>query len=499
MTMHTSSRTVRSCLAVLNTLVCVLVSLNARAQSTSGEEQYVGVVTAEDVYVRSGPAESYYPFTKLASGDMVQVMGEKILDANTRWARVATTGPAFAKAYGYIKYGKDETGRLRIGPDGKNAVTLGRTEIVAPNLLSSGLAKDSWKPLVRLEADQSITILETLTTGSEIIHKVSLPAGAQGWVSLSFLRKANATEAAQFKASLTAAASTDSQTAGKTTSSGTPVAAAPETRTPTATNSNASGQARLAANTAASPMPVTDMSTPAHDTDAAAAKPDLADQGETSQPTDAQPAEHAGNTTATTQPEAPKPHLPTLDELEGAFKLLQKEPLETAEVIPLREMYLDLGRRNPDDRRIIRYVTGRADQLQIWADGQKKLNEIAELQARLKNSAEQTDAVRKTIESSEQYTAVGRIAASTIYDGKSLPKLLRLQDGASGRTVAYLQPDEKYELVNLIGNLVGIVGDKTYDGSLRLNIIQPRRIDVLTTDKATGSPAQITNAELPKQ
>src|SRR5205085_9571805 len=100
-----------------------------------------------------------------------------------------------------------------------------------------------------------------------------------------------------------------------------------------------------------------------------------------------------------------------------------------------------------------------------------------------KATADETDTARKALESSAEYVAVGRVAASTIYDGKGLPKMLRVQDAASGRTLAYLQPDEQYELVNLIGNLVGIVGDKTYDGSLRLNIIQPHRIDILTPDK----------------
>jgi hypothetical protein len=179
--------------------------------------------------------------------------------------------------------------------------------------------------------------------------------------------------------------------------------------------------------------------------------------------------------------------------IEAALKALRKEPIETAEVIPLREMYVDLGKRNPNDSHIFRYVTTRVEQLQAWADIQKKQQELVDMRSRLSTTSSEADAVRKALESSAQYTAVGRIGASTIYDGEGLPKLLRIQDAATGRTLAYLQPDDQYKMVNLIGNLVGIVGEKTYDGSLRLNIINPQRVDVLTTEKET----QAVSAETP--
>jgi hypothetical protein len=79
-------------------------------------------------------------------------------------------------------------------------------------------------------------------------------------------------------------------------------------------------------------------------------------------------------------------------------------------------------------------------------------------------------------------TAVGRVAASTIYDGQSLPKLFRLQDPATGRTIAYLKPDADYALANRIDVIVGIVGDKAYEDALRLNIITPKRVDTLAAE-----------------
>ena len=86
------------------------------------------------------------------------------------------------------------------------------------------------------------------------------------------------------------------------------------------------------------------------------------------------------------------------------------------------------------------------------------------------------------------------MASSTIYDGQSLPKLFRLQDPATGRTIAYLKPDADYALTNRIDIIVGIVGDKTYDEAMRLNIITPRRVDVLSPE---GKPAPTAAAGAP--
>ena len=186
-----------------------------------------------------------------------------------------------------------------------------------------------------------------------------------------------------------------------------------------------------------------------------------------------------------------EPKLPTLDDLEGALKNLQKEPIETAEVGPLRELYMDLARRSAGEARIVRYANGRADQLQVWSDIQKKRAEVDVLRNKAKMSAEEAIAVQQALESSAEYTVVGKVITSTIYDGKNLPQLLRLQDASTGRTVAYLRLDEKYQAANLIGSLVGIVGDKSYDGSLRLNIVEPRRIDILLPE-STGTLTTVT-------
>lgn len=483
------THSLRPMTAALSLALFGLISVQSslpEAAAQKADETYIASVTGDDVYVRSGPSDSYYPFTKVSTGNLVQVMGEKILDEKSRWARVATTGPAFRSAYGYIRFAKTDSGKMRFSDDGKSGVTLGRVDVIAPNYELNGAAKDSWKPLVRLEADQTVQIMEISQTDKETVLKVALPEGAQGWISLSFLRKATDTEIAQFKSSLTGeSVKTNTVKPTEVTHAPTPKPTTPSADSSKNTNTNAKTGYSSAddANSMNSPSdPMTNQ----------------ASKSETGATTDDQPS---GSTTPgpTSKPSTAKmkstPVAPTLDDLEAALKLLRKEPIDTAEVIPLREMYIDLGKRNPNDARVFRYVTTRVEQLQAWADLQKKQQELAEIRGRLNSTSDEAEAVRKALESSAQYTAVGRVGASTIYDGQGLPKLLRLQDAATGRTIAYLQPDDEYKMVNLIGNLVGIKGEKTYDGSLRLNIIEPQHVDVLTTETTTETRA--VSAETP--
>jgi len=115
--------------------------------------------------------------------------------------------------------------------------------------------------------------------------------------------------------------------------------------------------------------------------------------------------------------------------------------------------------------------------------------EIIEQRDKVKqvNAGRQTEILRFTqIVSDAQkqaiYTVVGRIQPSTVYDGKrGLPLMFRVEsaDALSPRTVGYIIPTEGIELLTKIGKVCGVVGENKFDSSLQLNIVAPRRIDVL--------------------
>jgi hypothetical protein len=452
----------------------------AQTEVKPGEETgHIAIVKGSDVYVRCGAAESYYTFTKLNDGDMVRVTGEKY-----EWSRIMPIGPGFENAFGFVKYGKHETGRFRLSSDGKSGQTMGKIDIIAPNFDARNNPKDSWKSLVRLEADQTLRVLETTETDKDIIHRVALPEAAQGWVSTARLEKASPEQAKQWTQIV---ANHNRAIAEGKPAPTTPASAPTAPAKPNSTRPQAPGTPSPAPT-----LPTQPSVAPASNT-AAPAAPE-------SSPSTAMHTEEGTTTpsdTTTSVPMKSETKLPTLDDLEAALKNLQKEAIETAEVGPLRELYLDLARRSAGEARIVRYANGRGEQLQVWADIQKKRGEVDALRTRAKMSAEEAIAVQQALESSAEYTVVGKVITSTIYDGKNLPQLLRLQDASTGRTVAYLRLDEKYQAANLIGNLVGIVGDKSYDGSLRLNIVEPRRIDILLPE-ATGTVTVTVPTDQPR-
>jgi hypothetical protein len=420
--------------------------------------------------VRSGAAESYYPFFKVSRGDLVKVTGEKF-----GWTRVSIAGPAFAEAFGYIKHARGDNSRFRLAADGKSGTTLGRVDILAPNLDAGNQPKDSWKTLIRLEADQTIRVIETSDLGQEIVYKVSLPPAATGWISTQFVPRASAEDTELFKQIL----------AGKVEPPK-PAAANQEPSTAGAQDAMASATGAPQPHPQNQVQPAPEQANPAPATEQAAGEPASVLAG--GAPTDIGAPAPAPPATAPA-PEPVKPPAPTFADLEARFAELKKEPLETAEVMPMHDLYAVLAKNHPNQRALQRRCDARMRQLAIWAELQAKKQEVASAQEKMRLSADETATVREALERSAEYTAVGRIASSTIYDGTSLPKLFRIQDPATGRTVAYLKPDAEYTLANRVDMIVGIVGDKVYDESLRLNIITPRRIESLSPEKTAGVPA----------
>jgi hypothetical protein len=151
-------------------------------------------------------------------------------------------------------------------------------------------------------------------------------------------------------------------------------------------------------------------------------------------------------------------------------------------VDPLRGLYLDLAQRHTDSRPIAQYASTRARQLELWAEVQQRKIELATIRARARQTTLDAAEARLGLESMQQYVAAGRLEASIIYDGQNLPKLVRLRNPATGRTLGYMQPDERFDFAAMLGRRVGVVGERAYNGGLRLTLIKPQRIDVLDNE-----------------
>ena len=414
------------------------------ASGQTVEEPYLAAVMPESVFVRAGADIRYYPFGQVETGDVVRVIGEK-----SGWARVVTAGPAFVEFFGFVKYLQSESARLEVAADGETAVTLEPIDLFAPNLDAQYDPRSSWKPALTLPEQRTLQVLETVVYEGEIVHRVVLPPDAQGWIELTQLRRATPVEIATWDAA-TADASPIVQAAAPLTVAAVPVIRIPEP---------APGPK---ANIGASIGP---------------AEPTAPDPTRSSfvAPKVQMPAEAVARKRTAQQRLAQI----MFEDLESAYARLLAEPVERAEVEPLRQLYIDLAGRNPASRPITHYASVRARQLELWAEVQQEKIALAELRAKARVTAGLAQSARQVLDAAAEYVAVGRLEASTLYDGERLPKLLRLRDESTGRSLGYLELSETIDLPMLVGKRVGIVGDRTYHGGLRLNVIKPVRIDVL--------------------
>jgi hypothetical protein len=167
-------------------------------------------------------------------------------------------------------------------------------------------------------------------------------------------------------------------------------------------------------------------------------------------------------------------------ELEGKWLVMKGQSIESAELTALYAGYMTLAAEPALERTIKATAAARLEQIEVQQDVQERIAQLKETKARLSQECEQINGVASAIEARSEYTAVGVLNASIVYDGKTLPLLFRLQDPASGQTVAYVTPGDGFQLSTMVGTLIGVKGDTAYDDALKLDTITPRTIDFLS-------------------
>ncbi len=453
-----------------------LTSAALSQETTPGADRqaWAAAVSRESVPVRSGASENYYAFGTIAQGEIVGVVEEKF-----GWARVLTDGPAFSDFYGYVKV-ED----LRVAADGRHGTALGRVQVFAPNLERNGDPDASWKWITRIEAEESLTVLGTVAGENGEYYKVALPSTGEGWVSNNFLRRATAQEVEAWQ----------QRHAPRQAS---PVSESQEHSQPVQVIDGAAGASNDQQTSPAEivNVPQGQIENAEDGAEETAAESEAIGGANTQAAEAASPAEQRRDAAPAPEVEARK----TFEALEFAYESLKKEAIRTSEIEPLRARYMELLEGALLDERNIVIARGRVQLLDARLELQERMLEVDRVRAEADHSAAGQERARIALEFAENYAAVGEVAVSTIYDGKRLPELLRLMDAATGRTIAYLQPDDEFTFEEKIGMLVGIVGEKYYDGGLRLQVISPRRVDLLQTvkqgDLATAVAAPMPDGE----
>lgn len=174
----------------------------------------------------------------------------------------------------------------------------------------------------------------------------------------------------------------------------------------------------------------------------------------------------------------------TLDELDAAYERMKTLPIEEAELEELRSEYqraIDATPRDAFSERLLQQLRNRV----AFIDARIRVKELKLTRARETQAIPQ-DLITlrsriETIRASGRFDVVGELTPSTLYDGGKLPRLIavRSRDGY-GRTVGYLSPTP--DVIERLGQIVGIEGSAAMDGELGVRLITPRRIEAFRRD-----------------
>jgi len=390
-------------------------------------------VNSDNAFVRcDASATVAYPVGRVPKGTVVEVVEDRF-----GWARVRPNGDAFASLHAFVPA---ESGT--IAADGRSITITLKTPLKAANFAAKEDPSRSWKEIDRLEPGTTLALVETVTVDGKSFHKVKMPSSSEAWINLAFLAAATPEEVAAATKPATSGGSLEIVTA------------------PTPANTPAGS----AASTTPAPSPST--------TAVATAANEVV--GVEVLEASAAPRQSAAQV-------ARQIARAELADLESIWTNLKNAPdPPVADFNDLRDRYLMLASSSGAGSAARARANMRAEQITLQGEIQARVAELRRLQAQDLIDLEAIRQVRRLIESRSDYVAVGRLNASIVYDGRSLPLLYRVQEPGSGATVGYVIPTSDFTVGELTGQLVGVAGDIQYDESLRLNLITPRRIDVLT-------------------
>lgn len=433
--------------------------VQAQPQQVQAVEPYCVAVTSDSVALKSGAGAVYYAVAMLKSGQVLRVDGQ----APAGWLRVEYPRglKAFLKA-------EDATSE----DDGKTIRLTKASELMAVNM--TGGERVHWRWLVEdpKPAGTRFPVIETLRTPDNHVYGylVAAPGESRGYVKTESTRRATPDEAENYARSMGAVAAVPE--APKAAKPPAPALAEKPAGAPTA-HGGAGG-------TEAQPADPFSPGAPAGGgvvrpgSGAQPAPGTLLPEGEQPAPPADKPAERKAG---------------TVESLQSLYEQVQGgKDAELPSVIAEFERSISGLGTGTEDQRTATFLKARLEVLRlrqtVLAQRQSAGEANRSVDVQQKQLTEQVTALEKA----RNYAMVGRLVPSTVYDGKRLPKMYRVQSLEPGfaRTVGYLFPAANTELDAKLGRVIGVVGEVRFDESLRLNIVSPKRVDVLS---ATDVPA----------
>ncbi len=391
--------------------------------------QFSSMVTADNVYVRSGASENDYPVVKLNKGDVVVAVGEKF-----DWVKVLPPEGT------YCLVGKAWVEKRGDG-------TVGRVRDDATNVnvrIASNLNNMITKVALQLHGGSDVKILGE----QDEYFKIAPPAGTFMYVHKKLIEPVKRVEVINNNGTL--------EVKPLAVPGGEAVAAGGQT-TPGSVD----------------PIPA--------DTGATPIEPKTADPITPESNTPAVAANDAPKTPTTAPAGAQASAEQQFDALEAKFDEASRLPLEQQPIDELLADYEKVVAAKQIPESMLRMAEFRVKGLQVRKEALVQFNETKRLRDEIAaNQTRPLEAEGQEIDNRikeatvKQFTASGTLRQSALpYGGRTL---YRLTDPASGRTVVYVNTDDA-NVIKMEGLFIGIRGEVVEDSVRRIKFIQPKEVE----------------------
>lgn len=483
------------CLAAVTAAALLTWSDAALAQDVP----FNAVVTDEKVEVRAGPGRAYYVVDTLERGDRVRVV-QTLYD----WSKIE----APASSFSYISQAfVNARGDGSVG-----VVNTDRQEVKAGSLQGPGV---SYKTQAMLNRGDEVKILAT----EGDYYKIEPPDNAFVYLPPGSLRPAGPRDDAPPREATRprdAGADPDAdERAAEDRAEARPTSAEPSERDPVATRD---AEPSDSADDEDSPVARAEDDATRSGTNpeagagaGAASQDEPGDEPASGEPAgeDEDDADDAASVTLSREGRDQEPGEMEIDiakgqdidvvtettalaELEARAIPELKKPVEEQPIQDLLAAYRSLRDREdveltPSERQLVSLriaVLQRNLQLRealAKIEASQQAEEEPPAATRDAGEAESPEAPPRDRVAARDFDAVGKLLASSVYDGRSLPRMYRLVDPTARRTLAYLAPAD-VDARAMLGKLVGVRGESQYDPSLKLRIFEVESIEVLSGD-----------------
>ncbi len=423
----------------------LMAAASTKPASKKGGFPYVGVVTGNDVYVRSRDDQNWYPTTKLNKGDRVEVHEEKL-----GWLKIRPPRGSFC----YVD--KAFVARDR----GNKGVIKGDNVYIRAGSQLPKFERNKRAVVTQLDKGAEVTIIDEHKDG---YYKIVPPDSAYYWIYGDYVKKLDTAAAEAEPAKLP-----DIDPIKKEDDKAT---AKPETDIP----AEADSPKKPPADALVQP-------------EATSARERLLGPDTAKAPTAKKPPADEPEAPPAEQPK-PKPLLniwqKKLDMLNAEWRAaLRKRPREAEDFRSLRERFLPIAQQKQED--IPRqYAQIRLEQIDQVLDDLARLKEVrsilSSLDERKQRRAEaSTKPAVKAAPPRPDYQGV--LERSFAFEGR-----YRVVRPADKKTLVYVEfaADASMDPQQYVGRYVNVwVKTKRYDESVRRNVVVPAKIALASPPKA---------------